>query len=151
MSEQAQSTAYATAETRARRRIRKAVESRSHRLATLEWEPWYDAGEKSGIGGGWCGTTEDPFLPNTTSGNEFYGLSVEETLAHLDSFMEPPESCACDRPRFYRSTGPNKTQLHLRGMHDEGCRWFLRYRLPWWDMYDAALTAPAAQDGTPRA
>ena len=39
-------------ESRARRRIREAVESRGYAIESIEYEPWYNAGEKCGIGGG---------------------------------------------------------------------------------------------------
>lgn len=40
-------------ESRARRRIRQAVESRGYALVSLDYEPWYNAGEMCGIGGEW--------------------------------------------------------------------------------------------------
>jgi hypothetical protein len=41
------------AESRARQRIRKAVESRGYTVLAMEWEPWTPGGEKEGICGGW--------------------------------------------------------------------------------------------------
>ena len=114
-------------ETRAHRRIRRAAESRGYQLVTLEWQPWHDAGEKAGIGGGWFGTLDRDYLPNTWPGNEIVGLSVEEVLWSIDHFLKPPESCECPRPE-YAGIYPPTPQWE----HDEGCRWRIRYWLPWW-------------------
>lgn len=118
-------------ETRARRRIRQAIESRGHVLDELEWEPWSLGGEKEGMLGGWSGATVEDFMPNTTPGNEFYGYDVEECLAHIDWAIEPPEPCACERPRFHSPLSNIRGALEI-GMHDESCRWFIRYRLKHW-------------------
>lgn len=120
------------AETRTRRRIREAVESRGYELVELEWEPWGMAMEMSGIPGGWYGRLERPYVQHAHPGDEIMGLSVDETIAWVDQFVKPPEPCDCDRPQFYSPMNPLKDQRHLRGMHDEGCRWALDYRLRRW-------------------
>lgn len=40
-------------ETRTRRRIRKAVESRGYSVVDIAWEPIYNAGEMMGYADGW--------------------------------------------------------------------------------------------------
>lgn len=119
-----------TTETRARRRIRLAVESRGYQLTSLEWEPWSMGGEKEGICGGWHGTTDRPYMRNSYPGDEIMGLSVEEVLAWVDAFIDPPESCECDGPRFPMNPTKGKPR---RGRHDPDCKWYIRYHLPWWD------------------
>jgi hypothetical protein len=84
-------------ETKARRRIRLAVESRGFTLESLEWEPAYNAGEMMGAGGGWYGTTMEQIWPNTFPGNDFGGLSVDEVLAEIDASLAPPEPCGSDQ------------------------------------------------------
>lgn len=118
-------------ETRARRRIRKAVQSRGHEVESIDWEPWYLGGEMEGTCGGWLVTTLRDFLPNTSPGNECCGYDVEQTLAHIDWAMPTPEPCACERPAHHFPLSNTKVALH-KGMHDPECRWFIRYRLPWW-------------------
>lgn len=120
-------TATVTTETRARRRIRAAVESRGYALVSLEWEPWEDQGEKSGIGGGWYGQLDRSYRANTWPGNDIMGLSVDETIAWVDQFVDPPEQCEC----------PNRDGYPLNarapgGCHEQSCRWHLRYWLRWW-------------------
>lgn len=114
-------------ETRARRRIRKAVESRGYQLVHLEWEPWSNGGEKSGICGGWYGRLDRPTAPNIHPGDDIVGLTVEELLAHIDQFVPPPEPCACPEP----DSGPLWSHTPLF-MHEPGCKWRLRYWLRWW-------------------
>jgi hypothetical protein len=120
-------------ETRARRRIRLAVESRGYQLASLEWEPPYVGGEMEGWCGGWLGTTDPKHLPNCWPGDEIMGLSVEQVLAWVDTFVKPPESCEC--------TATHSPMIPLRddpqtGLHVPSCRWHIRYRLPWWEVSD---------------
>ncbi len=119
-------------ETRARRRIRLAVESRGFTLASLDYEPAYDCGEKMGIGGGWVGTTIEKIWPNSFPGDEFGGLSVEECLADIDWQIKPTEACECARPTGFSPFGGVKGWPSRVGCHDEECRWFIRYHLPWW-------------------
>ena len=107
----------------------------------MDWEPWYDAGEMSGIGGGWTVLTDAPLHTNTNYGDEVAGLSVEEVLADIDWSLHPTEPCDCIEegerivPRLgSRYQGMPETPIHL-----PGCRWRIDYRLPWWP-----LTEPAA-------
>ena len=116
-------------ETRARRRIRLAVESRGYRLIELRWEPWHDGGEKSGTCGGWLGRLDRPYEKNAWPGDEIMGLCVEQTLAWIDTFVAPPESCDCGlshSPLIQLRDAPET------GLHVPSCRWHIRYRLPWW-------------------
>lgn len=120
-------------ESRARRRIRKAVESRGFKVLSMEYEPWYNAGEMSGITGGWTVLTDRPWEPNTNYGDEACGLSVDEVLAWIDCFFTPGEPCACypdDRPR--RSPLVPLVGDPERPLHEPACGWFIRYRLPYW-------------------
>jgi hypothetical protein len=121
-----------TTETRARRRIRQAVESRGRELAFLDWSPWQAAAEKEGIGGGWYGQLEplndDPL--DAINQVDVMGLSVEEAIAWIDVLIDPPEPCECaarHSPLFPLRGDPQT------GRHEPGCRWHLRYRWPWWD------------------
>jgi hypothetical protein len=114
-------------ETRARRRIRKAVEARGFRLVSLEYEPWYDAGEKAGIGGGWYGEMDRSVAPNIHPGNDIMGLSVEEVVANVDHHVPPPEPCECPEPEGFYLTQREPCHRHL-----PGCKWRLNYWLPWW-------------------
>ena len=118
-------------ETRARKRIRQAIESRGHIVESIEWEPIYHGGEKSGLCGGWTVTTVHSFLPNTWPGNDILGLSVEEVLADIDWSIRPTEPCDCERPRHYHPLVPIKGDPQM-ALHDKGCRWFIAYRLRWW-------------------
>lgn len=74
-------------ETRARRRIRQAVEAKGYRLVFLEWEPWSPGGEKSGICGGWYGEVDPPYCRWSIPGTEIMGLSVDEVLAWIEEFV----------------------------------------------------------------
>lgn len=119
-------------ESRARKRIREAVESRGFTLDTIEWEPVYNAGEMMGLAGGWWGETVERIWPNTTPGNEFGGLNVEDCLADIDWALGPPSVCECVRPDGFDPRGGIKGWPSQVGMHDPGCRWHIHYRLPWW-------------------
>lgn len=119
-------------ETRARRRIRLAVESRGHELVALEWEPVRAGGEMDVDAGGWLGVVRDQ---NTVwgglgAGQVVEGYSVEEAVAWVDHFHKPPEPCPCDTSdrAIYN---PTKTD-RLSPLHEPTCRWYLRYELPWW-------------------
>lgn len=125
MTQSAESVAPPKRETRARRRIRQAVESRGYKLVSLEWEPWSNGGEKSGICGGWYGTLDRPTSPNIWPGNEIMGLSVDETVAWVDTFVPPPEPCDC--LPLYPLTAQVPTFAH-----GPECQWHLDYRLHWW-------------------
>lgn len=120
-------------ETRARRRIRKAVENRGFKVLSMEWEPWYNAGEMSGLAGGWSVETDRPWEPNCNYGSEAYGLSVEEVLACIDYFFTPNEPCSC-----YSGERPDRMPMNLlKGeaegvLHKAECRWHIEYHLPWW-------------------
>lgn len=119
-------------ETRARRRIRKAVESRNYSIKELAWEPIYNAGEMCGLAGGWELVVDRPFLERTWPGNDLGGLNVEELLADIDHWLEPAGPCPCDRDhhavlRAHRINDPQKTT------HAPDCKWHIPYRLRWWD------------------
>lgn len=123
-------------ETRARRRIRKAVESRGYAVESMEWEPIYNAGEMMGLAGGWWITLDRDYLPRTTPGNDLGGLSVEEVLAEVDYWLEPTEPCDCDQ---LSASGLNRRAPNRplkgdpqRGLHDPECKWRIPYRLRWW-------------------
>ena len=115
-------------ETRARRRIRKAVESRGYHLVSLEWEPWYDGGEMVGLCGGWYGEMDRSPHPNIHPGNDIMGLSVDETVAWVDAFVTPPEPCDCPTPDY---PTPMQSQEPL-WYHAVDCPWRLEYWLCWW-------------------
>lgn len=116
-------------ETRARRRIRKAVESRGYGILNLEWESWYETGE--GPGGGWSMILDRDYLPNTRPGNDMYALSVEELLAEIDYWLKPDGDCGCDRTH---SAGGAARLINdpKKPTHGADCEWHIRYRLPWW-------------------
>lgn len=120
-------------ETRARRRIRRAVESRGFKVLSIDWEPWYNGGEMSGICGGWTVLTDRPWEPNTNYGDEAMGLSVAEVLAWIDYFFKPSEPCGC-----YPGDRPDRMPMNLLKGEPEGvlhkpeCHWHIDYRLPWW-------------------
>jgi hypothetical protein len=113
-------------ETKARRRIRQAVESRGFKLVSLTWEPWSNGGEKSGICGGWFGELDRQTHPFPDA--EIMGLSVDETVCWVDEFVPTPEPCDCDPPTY---PGPLQSS-EPTFMHEEGCPWRLRYWLRWW-------------------
>jgi len=120
-------------ETRTRRRIRLAVESRGYKVLEMEWEPWGACGEKEGIGGGWTVLTDAPWWPNTNYGDEVMGLSVEEVLADIDWQIRPAEPCDCPEA----AQPAHRLGSRYRGMpewpiHRRECRWFIDYRLSWW-------------------
>lgn len=74
-------------ETRARKRIRKAVESRGYGVMSLTWEPWYDGGEMSGTCGGWKLILDRDYIMDVFPGNDLYALKVEEMLAQIDYWL----------------------------------------------------------------
>lgn len=115
------------AETKARRRIREAVESRGRSLVSLDWEPWGNGGEKSGITGGWFGTLDGYDDDPLCGRHEIMGLSVDETVAWVDEFIKAPEPCDCP---------PNEESPFLSmvptSKHNTGCRWHLKYTMRWW-------------------
>ncbi len=120
-------------ESRRRRRIREAVESRGHKVIEMNYEAWYDGGEMSGICGGWTVLTNAPLKPNTNYGDEVGGLSVEEVLADIDWWYPPAEPCDCyPDDRKGRHPAHNLRDEPERPLHEPTCRWFIRYRLPWW-------------------
>uniref|UniRef100_UPI001A7E0D39 hypothetical protein n=1 Tax=Mycobacteroides abscessus TaxID=36809 RepID=UPI001A7E0D39 len=57
-------------ETRARRRIREAVESRGYAIESIDYEPIYNAGEMAGLAGGWWVELDRPFLERCFPGND---------------------------------------------------------------------------------
>jgi hypothetical protein len=74
-------------ESRARRKIREAVEAKGYSLVELTWEPWGKAAEKEGISGGWWGRVEpDPSTPGSSGLDWFGGLSWQEAVESI-SFM----------------------------------------------------------------
>lgn len=120
-------------ESRARRRIRKAVESRGFKVLSMDWEPWYPGGEMSGICGGWTVLTDRPLNANTNYGDEAGGLSVEEVLADIDWAFEPTKPCGC-YPKYRSGRHPAHAIIGdpQFPLHEPSCRWYIRYRLPWW-------------------
>ncbi len=118
-------------ETRARRRIRQAVESRGYQVKELFWEPWSSAGEKSGIGGGWTVVVDRPYLEHSYPGDDLFGLSVEEVLADIDYWLKPPELCFCDLEHS-ATMAARIINDPERPTHGAECRWHIRYQLPWW-------------------
>lgn len=114
-------------ETRSRRRIREAVESRGRKLVSLDYEHWYDGGEMSGTCGGWYGALDGPDALSPHRPNDVMGLSVDETIAWVDEFLDPPEPCECRRS----DQGPLLSTKPTWN-HRPECRWHLRYWLRWW-------------------
>jgi len=114
-----------------RDRIRKAVESRGYQIESLTWEPIYNAGEMSGLAGGWELIVDRPYLPNTIPGDDIYGLSVDELLACIDYDLKPPEPCACDRKHHPLIAASVKGDPQ-KPTHGPECRWHIPYRLRWW-------------------
>lgn len=108
-------------ETRARRRIRRAVESRGRTLRTLEWEQPYMGGEMEGVCGGWWGTTDDERYP------EVMGLNVDDVIACVDSWLVPTEGCLCRSPER-----PPMLSAEPGWCHEPTCKWHLPYHLRWW-------------------
>ncbi len=119
-------------ESRARRRIRLAVESRGYTIVSIDYEPWYNAGEMMGIGGGWSIVLDRPYLKSPYNDNDFGALSVEEVLAYIDYWIPPEGPCDCDRThdpiRASRVKGDPK-----RPTHGLDCPHHLKYQLPWWE------------------
>jgi hypothetical protein len=71
---------------RARDRIRRAVEAKGYRLTELTWEPWGRAVEKEGIPGGWEGYVEPQ--PEGLHGTPaVMGLSVDEALEWIRDWL----------------------------------------------------------------
>ena len=119
-------------ESRARRRIRQAVESRGYAITSIDYEPWYNAGEKCGIGGGWSIELDRPYLENCFPGNELGGLSVEEVLAEIDYWLRPEGTCDCDR-RHHPVMAANVKGDPQKPTHGPDCPHHIKYRLPWWN------------------
>lgn len=118
-------------ESRTRRRIRKAVESRGYAIESIDYEAPYDAGEMCGYGGGWSIELDRPYVENTWPGNDLWGYSVDELLAHIDYWLAPVEPCDCDR-----SHDP-MTACRIKGdpkkpTHGPECPHHLNYTLRWW-------------------
>lgn len=135
-------------ETRARRRIRKAVESRGYTVLDIEWEPWGAAAEKEGIPGGWTVLTTAPLHPNTNYGDEVYGLSVDEVLADIDWSIWPTEPCDCNPPGEFIASrlGSRYQGMPEWPIHRPDCRWHIAYRLSWWTQEDPRSTPAASED-----
>lgn len=119
-------------ETRARRRIREAVESRGYAIETIDYEAPYNAGEMMGLGGGWWITLDRPYLERSFPGNELGGLSVDEVLADVDYWLKPDSPCACDLSRRHPIIAANVKGDPQRPTHDPGCRHHIKYHLRWW-------------------
>lgn len=120
-------------ETRTRRRIRKAAESRGYRVLDMEWESIHNGGEMSGLCGGWTVTTDAALLDRTNYGDEFCGLNVEDVLADIDCDYYRPRDCSC----YPDDRKPRHASHRIKGdpehpLHEPGCRWFIDYQLPWW-------------------
>lgn len=118
--------------TRARDRIRKAVESRGYAVESLDWEPIYNAGEMMGYGGGWVLVVDRPYVANTFPGDELGGQSTDELLADIDWSLKPSEPCDCDPVRPGRHPALGIVGDPDDGLHRPGCRWHLAYHLRWW-------------------
>lgn len=73
-------------ETRARRRIRLAVEAKGYTLTELTWEPWGRAAEKEGIPGGWEGYVT-PVPAGLYGTPAVMGLSLVEALDWIDHWL----------------------------------------------------------------
>jgi hypothetical protein len=120
-----------TTETRARRRIRLAVESRGYAVEELEWEPIYNGGEMCGWCGGWTLIMDRPHVPNCIPADDLYGFSVDELLAQIDYWLKPDEPCDCDREHSAllaaRVIGDPPKPTHA-----PECRFHIPYRLRWW-------------------
>lgn len=114
-------------ETRSRRRIRLAVESRGYNVEELEWEPIYTGAEKEGMGGGWSAITDRPY--HDLGYQELNALSTEELLAEIDYWLKPPELCDCGSTHYpghpLKGDPPGPA-------HQVDCRWRLNYHLSWW-------------------
>lgn len=119
------------AETRARRRIRQAVESRGYSVQKLTWASWYDGGEMLGICGGWDLFLDRGYLPNTFPDNQLGALTVEELLAQIDYWLKPDEMCDCDRSHS-ADMAAGRINDPQKPTHGTECRWHIRYRLHWW-------------------
>lgn len=117
------------AETLRRRRIRQAVESRGYQIKEITWEHWHNAGEKSGMGGGWTVIVDRPYIENSVPGDDLFGLSVEEVLADIDYWLKPPELCSCD---LNHSANRPLIDDPQKPTHSPDCRWHISYKLPWW-------------------
>ena len=118
-------------ETRARQRIRKAVESRGFEVQELNWEPIYNSGEMCGLAGGWDLVLDRPYLSKTFPGDELGGLSVEEVLADIDYWLRPAEPCECDREHNAMFAAGLINDPH-KTTHDPSCKWHISYKLRWW-------------------
>lgn len=121
-------------ETRARRRIRQAVESRGFKLVTLDWEPVSAGSEMGGSCGGWYGRVDRPTDDHTWPSNEVMGLNVDSVIAWVDCFFPTPEPCDC-------TSGVSPFYSHEPvSMHDPDCKWHLDYWMPWWPEVRAQIT-----------
>lgn len=118
-------------ETRARRRIRQAVESRGYAVRELTWEPIYNAGEMMGLAGGWMLILDRPFLERTYPGDDLGALSVDELLAGIDYWLRPTEPCECDRTHSATMAAMLKGDPQ-KPTHAADCTHHIRYRLRWW-------------------
>ncbi len=118
-------------ESRARRRIRQAVELYGYRLVRLDWEPVSAGAEKSGPDGGWFGEIEraDGVVSDPLSGGDHavLGYNVEHALDWIDEFVKPVEPCGHSWT-IENSLARKRAQVQT---HPEGCRYHLTYSLPW--------------------
>lgn len=119
-------------ETRARRRIREAVESRGYAIESIDYEPIYNAGEMAGLAGGWSVELDRPFLERCFPGNDLCGFSVDEVLAEVDYWLKPATPCECDRSHHPIMAASVKGDPQ-RPTHGSNCRHHLKYRLRWWN------------------
>jgi hypothetical protein len=116
---------------RARNRIRRAVESRGFAVEELVWEPVWDQGDGIGYAGGWALTLDRRYLPRTHPGNDLYGMNVDELLADIDYSLKPEEPCDCDRTHSAIMAAGIINDPH-KPTHGPQCKWHIKYRLPWW-------------------
>ena len=108
-------------ETRARRRIRQAVELFGYRLVSLDWEPLGIVVEKSGQEGGWYGMIDPPYR----HGIDILGYNVEHVLDWIDEFVDPIDPCGC---KWADPLARKRAQVQT---HGPDCRYHLTYSLPW--------------------
>lgn len=118
-------------ETRARRRIREAVESRGYSIESIDYEAPYNAGEMMGYAGGWWVELDRPYLEKCFPGNDLCGRSVDEVLAEIDYWLRPSMPCECDRSHHPLVAGWVKGDPQ-RPTHGADCCHHIKYRLRWW-------------------
>jgi hypothetical protein len=76
------------AESRARKKIRQAVEAKGYTITRFDWEPIRPGGEKEGLEGGWYLEVRAP------SGGEDWvmGLNWRDAVEWADRFLKPDKT-----------------------------------------------------------